>query len=341
VEHHANLLPWARLCRRRFIECGKDGTFEVGAVTEAVARQPRPRLLAVTGASNVTGWLPPIDEIIETAHAHGIPVLVDAAQLAPHRRMPSNADYIAWSGHKMYAPFGSGILIGPRSTFATGDPFLAGGGAVDLVDLDEVAWTDPPDREEAGSPNVIGAVALHAAVDEINRLGLETIVAHDQRIAGSLREGLAAIGGVRLLGPSLGTSTLPVAAFNIEGMHHALVAARLSAEYGIGVRHGCFCAHPYLMRLLGLSTEEIAAYRRSVYAGDHRSIPGAVRASAGINTSGSDIDRFLAAVADVASGRRPPVAYSQEPSTGDYWPAGNLPGWTWSDRATGASCARG
>ena len=91
----------------------------------------------------------------------------------PHRPLPADADFVAWSGHKMYAPFGAGVLIGPRSTFADGDPFLAGGGAVDLVDLDEVMWTDPPEREEAGSPNVIGAVALGAAIDELepHRLG--------------------------------------------------------------------------------------------------------------------------------------------------------------------------
>lgn len=241
----------------------------------------------------------------------------------------------------MYAPFGSGILIGPRSTFSTGDPFLAGGGAVDLVDLDEVAWTDPPEREEAGSPNVIGAVALHAAIDELNRLGWDEVAAHDVRLAGRLREGLANIRGVTLLGRRLGTNTLPVASFNMDGMHHALVAARLSAEYGIGVRHGCFCAHPYLMRLLGLSTAEIAAYREAVYAGDHRNTPGAVRASASINTTDSDVDRFLGAVADIASGRPSPVSYSQDPATGDYWPDGDLPGWTRSDRAMGASCARG
>jgi hypothetical protein len=117
---------------------------------------PWPRLLAITTASNVTGWLPPIDEIIDAAHARGIPVLVDAAQLAAHCRLPAQADYLAWSGHKMYAPFGGGVLIGPRDTFAEGDPFLAGGGAVDLVDLDEVVWTDPPDREEAGSPTSSG-----------------------------------------------------------------------------------------------------------------------------------------------------------------------------------------
>ena len=114
VEHHANLLPWARLCRRRFVECGPDGTFTVDDVTAPSTQHPRPRLLAITGASNVSGWLPPIDEIIDAAHARGMPVLVDAAQLAAHRRLPAQADYLAWSGHKMYAPFGAGVLIGPE-----------------------------------------------------------------------------------------------------------------------------------------------------------------------------------------------------------------------------------
>src|SRR5918996_1222203 len=157
VEHHATLLPWARLCRRRFVECAPDGTFPAADVAAALDNGPRPRLLAVTGASNVTGWLPPVDDIIAAAHERSVPVLVDAAQLAPHRPLPTEADFLAWSGHKMYAPFGAGVLVGPRAVFAEGDPFLAGGGAVDLVDLDEVTWTDPPDREEAGSPNVVGA----------------------------------------------------------------------------------------------------------------------------------------------------------------------------------------
>ena len=125
--------------------------------------RPRPRLLAITGASNVTGWMPPLDAIIAAAHERGVPVLVDAAQLAPHRPLPAGADFLAFSGHKMYAPFGAGALIGPRDAFADGDPFLAGGGAVELVDLDEVVWTAPPEREEAGSPNVLGAVALGVA----------------------------------------------------------------------------------------------------------------------------------------------------------------------------------
>jgi selenocysteine lyase/cysteine desulfurase len=341
VEHHANLLPWARVCQRRFVECGREGTFEVEAVAEAVRTDPRPRLLAVTGASNVSGWMPLLDGLISAAHEEGVPVLVDAAQLAPHRPLPAAADYLAWSGHKMYAPFGSGILIGPRSTFTDGDPFLAGGGAVDLVDLDEVAWTDPPDREEAGSPNVMGAVALHAAIVALGQIGWPAISGHDAELAARLRNGLAGVEGVRLLGPGPAEASLPLATFVVEGLPHSLVAARLSAEFGIGVRHGCFCAHPYLMRLLALSEGEIQSYREAVLAGDRRRIPGAVRASAGINTSPGDVDRFIGAITEIASGRPSPVPYSQDPSTGDYWPEGEVPGWSAEDRAVGASCARG
>ena len=170
VEHHANLLPWGRVAERRYVECSADGTFTVDDVITALDAGKRPpALLAITGASNVTGWLPPLDAVIDAAHHRGVPVVVDAAQLAPHRPLPAAADFLAFSGHKLYAPFGSGALIGPRSLFETGDPFLAGGGAVDLVGLDEVIWTAPPDREEAGSPNVVGAVALHAAIEALGR----------------------------------------------------------------------------------------------------------------------------------------------------------------------------
>jgi selenocysteine lyase/cysteine desulfurase len=341
VEHHANLLPWARLCRRRFVECGPDGTFTSDDVAAALDAGPRPRLLAVTGASNVTGWQPPIDDIIVAAHERDVAVLVDAAQLAPHRPLPAEADFVAWSGHKMYAPFGAGVLVGPRAAFADGDPFLAGGGAVDLVDLDEVAWTDPPDREEAGSPNVIGAVALHAAIDELGHIGWDAIIDHDTHLHQRLRAGLAGIPGVVLFGPdTAGGATLPLVTFTVTGVPHALVAARLSAEHGIGVRHGCFCAHPYLVRLLGLGPDQIARHWDAVRHGDHRHMPGAIRASAGLSTSIDDIDRLIAAVADIASGRPAPLAYHQDPRTGDFHLEDRTPG-PGGDRALGASCARG
>jgi selenocysteine lyase/cysteine desulfurase len=326
VEHHANLLPWARVAQRRWVECDTRGTFTTDDVATALDQHPKPKLLAVTGASNVTGWLPDLAGICAAAHDRGIPTLVDAAQLAPHRPLPDAPDYVVFSGHKLYAPYGSGALIGPRATFDHGDPFLAGGGAVDLVDLDEVIWTSPPEREEAGSPNVVGAVAMAAALRQLEQLGWD-----------------AAIDGVTLLGPSTDTDTLAVAAFTVEGQHHALVAARLSAEHGIGVRHGCFCAHPYLMRLLGLGHEEVAAFREQVMRGDRRQIPGAVRASCGLGTTAADVDALLAAVTTLVGNPEPPVTYTQDPVTGDFWPDGPtaVEGWGDADRPAGAACARG
>jgi selenocysteine lyase/cysteine desulfurase len=345
VEHHANLLPWGRVARRRYVECGRDGTFGVDDVIEGLDRKPVPSLLALTGASNVTGFLPPLSGIVEAAHARGVPVFLDAAQLAPHLPLPAEVDYLAFSGHKMYAPYGTGVLVGPRARFAQGDPFLAGGGAVDLVDLDEVVWTEPPEREEAGSPNVVGAVALEAALVTLTSIGFDAIGAHEARLARHLRRGLADIEGVSLLGPGLDTETLAIGTFTVEGAPHALVAARLSAEWGIGVRHGCFCAHPYLIRLLGLSEGEIADYRTRVLRGDHSAIPGAVRASGGLSTTTADVDALLGAVRTVAedagAGRPPPVAYEQDPRTGDYWPVTDRAGWSTHERESQMSCARG
>lgn len=351
VEHHANLLPWGRVATRRYVECSDSGTFTLESVCDALdAEGPPPALLTVTAASNVTGWLPPIDDIVEAAHLRGVPVVVDAAQLAPHRPLPADADFLAFSGHKLYAPYGSGALIGPRSLFETGDPFLAGGGAVDLVGLDEVVWNAPPDREEAGSPNVIGAVALEAAIEAIGSIGWEAIAEHERALGRRLTAGLRAIEGVRLLGP-LGSPaadpahgpdpTLPAAAFTVEGMHHALVAARLSAEYGIAVRHGCFCAHPYVVRLLGLSDQVVADYRDDVLRGEHLRIPGAVRASAGLGTSGRDVEFLVTAVAELAGGAPPPVPYEQDPATGDFFPLTDLPGWRDAATEPGAACSQG
>ena len=172
------------------------------------------------------------------------------------------------------------------------------------------------------------------------------IRAHEEALARRLRSGLAGIDGVSLLGPPLETETLAIGTFVVEGVPHALVAARLSAEWGIGVRHGCFCAHPYLIRLLGLSPAEILAYRSSVLAGDHSAIPGAVRASCGISTTGSPMStpswppsaRWRPTA---AAGTPPPVPYDQDPRTGDFWPRTDRRGWSEHDRDSSISCARG
>jgi selenocysteine lyase/cysteine desulfurase len=301
---------------------------------------PRPTLLTLTGASNVTGWLPPVAAICEEAHARGVTVVLDAAQLAPHHPVPAGPDFVAWSGHKMYAPFGAGALVGPRAAFETGEPFLAGGGAVDLVDLDEVIWTQPPEREEAGSPNVVGAVALGAAIAEMRAIGWDAVGAHEAALGRALHDGLAGIDGVTVLGPGPGIETLAVATFTVEGLHHGLVAARLAAEWGIGVRHGCFCAHPYLLRLLGLGPTAVAEARALVLAGDRRAIPGAVRASAGIGTDLGDVEALVSAVAELAGGAPTPVPYHQDPASGDFYPESGVAGWWARGEEAGGGCAR-
>jgi selenocysteine lyase/cysteine desulfurase len=188
---------------------------------------------------------------------------------------------------------------------------------------------------------VVGAVALHAAIDTLAEIGWPEIIAHDHRMGHLLREGLADIRRVHVLGPELETDTLPVATFNVEGLSHALVAARLSAEDGIGVRHGCFCAQPYLMWLLGLTDDEVTDFRNEVRRGDRTRMPGAVRASAGINTTEADLSRLLSAVARIAGGAKPPVAYVQDPRTGDFIPDLEFAPWHRGARFHGSSCLPG
>ena len=241
----------------------------------------------------MSGWLPRSrrSSTAHTSAAYRCSSTLPSLRLTdPCRRRRTSSPSAAT---RCTRPFGAGALIGPRTAFLDGDPFLVGGGAVDLVDLDETVWNLPPDREEAGSPNLIGAVALHAAIEALENIGWEAIAAHDAALARQLRSGLAAIPGVRLLGPALDVDTLPIATFLVEGVPHALLAARLSAEFAIGVRHGCFCAHPYLVRLLGLSGEDLEQFRAAARHHDRRSLPGAVRASCGISTSAADIERFL------------------------------------------------
>jgi selenocysteine lyase/cysteine desulfurase len=188
---------------------------------------------------------------------------------------------------------------------------------------------------------VIGAVAFGAAMDELASLGWDAIGRHEAALSARLHDGLRAIDGVHVLGPGPDTETLAVATFTVEGMHHGLVAARLSAEFGVGVRHGCFCAHPYLLRLLGVGAAGVAEARAAVLRGDRSAIPGAVRASCGLGTSSEDVEALLAGVRVVAGADPAPVTYEQDPTTGDFWPTGQAGGWAEADRPTTAACARG
>jgi len=329
VEHHANLLPWKRHAQLRVVDVDSHGAFDVAAVEAALDQHPRPRVLAVSGGSNVTGWLPDLRAIAAAARQRGVLVVVDGAQLVPHRPVDITAlgiDVIAFSGHKMYAPFGAGALIAPRALLAEGEPFLVGGGAVGAVSFDDVIWADGPDRDDAGSPNVLGVVALTAAADELRTDGWSSVLAHEEHLLRALDSELASVPGLHRLGPVTG-DRLPVATFNLDGVPHGLLAARLANEYAIGTRSGCFCAHPYMGRLLGLSDDDVAQFHADVRAGARHRLPGAVRVSANRQTYLTDIPMLGQALREIAASPEDAARYVVD-ERGDYLPRTRTGAWS-------------
>jgi selenocysteine lyase/cysteine desulfurase len=294
VEHHANMLPWRRHDLRvlPFTTCADE-------LLEVVERElDGIELLAVTGASNVTGEVWPLRELAALAHARGAQLFVDAAQLAPHRAIDmtgAGIDHLALSGHKLYAPFGAGALVSRAPL--TGEPLLHGGGAIKLVTLDDVIWADAPDRYEAGSPNVIGAVAFAAACEALGALGMDAIADRERALSAHLHDRLATIDGLTQLALWPGhEDRVGVASFTLDGMRAEDLAARLSAEYAIGVRHGCFCAHPLITRLLRVPEAEARRLHAELRAGREPDLPGAVRASIGLGTTLEDVDALIDAL---------------------------------------------
>lgn len=276
IEHHANLLPWRS---RRVVVAEPSIEATLVALEAELARCPA-ALVAVTGASNVTGELLPVARIAELAHAHGARLSVDAAQLLPHRTVSlaaSGADYLAFSGHKAYAPYGAGALIGPADWLDAAPAFLSGGGAVANVALDRVDWHASPERHEAGTPNVLGIAALAAALSELDRLGEPARLAHERALTERLVRGVAGLRGVRRVqGFTDASDAVGIVTLELERGSVGRIAAALSAEHGISVRAGRFCAHPFFDRVAARAN--------------------GLRASLGVGTSSADVDRFLSAL---------------------------------------------
>lgn len=320
-EHHANLLPWQR---RTFaclpVAASPDELLE--RLEGALRQGSGPRLVAITGASNVTGEIVPLDRVAELAHRHGARLLVDAAQLAPHRPIDmaaSGIDYLAMSGHKLYAPYGAGVLIG-RGDWLGGGPFLRGGGAVKLVTVDDVVWAELPDRQEAGSPNVLGAVALGAACAALAAYGMDRVAADEEALTAFARTRLARVPGFEhytlwgAAAPRVGLFT-----FNLAGYEHERLAAILSAEHGIGVRHGCFCAHPLMIELLRIERAEADGLIEATRRGEHPRLPGAARISFGLGSTRDDVERVACALEAIAADG-PHWPYRLDPLTDEWEP---------------------
>ncbi|WP_306205951.1 aminotransferase class V-fold PLP-dependent enzyme [Actinoplanes sp. RD1] len=288
-EHHANLLPWPKQLRLPV-------TGDPVAAAEAALRSiDGPAVLTVTGASNVTGEVWPLRELAAVAHAHEARFVVDAAQLAPHAPISLDdlgADYIAFSGHKLYAPFGAGALIGRADWLDAAEPYLAGGGASAAVGETpgEVVWATGPARHEGGTPNLPGAVALGAACHALLHADRDALHDREQELLARLRAGLAAVPGVTevsVFGPD--SPRVGIVALAVPGHDPAAIAAALDDQYAIGVRAGQFCAHPLTRHLTG----------RTAAATCDDASTGLLRISFGLGTRDDDVDRLLGALAEL------------------------------------------
>lgn len=293
LEHHSNDLPYRN--RGEVVRVGltSDLRLDLDAIETALAAGDI-KLVAVCGAANITGWMPPIHEIAELAHRHGARICVDAAQLMAHAPIdvrspddPGHIDFLTAAGHKMYAPFGVGFLHGPRDLLDAAPPYLPGGGTASAVSAESVEFMPAPDRHHGGTPNIAGVVGMARVLEFLSEVGMDRVREHELDLLRRAWDGLRAIDGVTIYGPDVLEERVGIIPFNVQDVSDLLVAAVLGEEAGIAVRNGRFCAHLHADRLLA------AQAGNTVEVG----IPaGAVRASFGIYNTREEVDRLVEGV---------------------------------------------
>jgi cysteine desulfurase/selenocysteine lyase len=332
MEHHSNELPWRKVGKVVHIDINPDGTINTSDFDEKLSKyKGKICLVAISGASNVTGYINPIHDYARKAHEAGAQIAIDAAQLAPHRpinirpkRHPEHIDYLAFSAHKIYAPYGIGVLVADRSVFEHGDPAYVGGGTVDIVDLESAYWKDLPEREEAGTPDIVGVVALAKVITLIEEVGFDSIIEHEAGLTSYALEKLNGIPEIVIYGdrdPKNARNRLGVISLNVKDMDHALVSAILSYEGGIGVRNGCFCAHPYVKCLLGVTPEQAKEVEKHILARDRSTIPGTFRISFGLYNTREEIDQFCKVLSKIIK-KEYTGKYLLDKERGEYYPEG-------------------
>ena len=296
MEHHSNDLPWRGKCNLKYVEVREDGRININDIEELVDKyRERIKYITITGASNVTGYINDIKRIAKLIHKYGGKIIVDGAQLVPHKRVSmcqedssENIDFLVFSGHKIYAPFGSGAIIGLKESFNMNPPDSKGGGTVDLVLDDREIWLNTPEKNEAGTPNLFGAVAIMEAMKEVERIGFDTIEKNEKELLKYIIDGLKDLSRVRLYADNENINDrLGILVFTIDGMSYEEVGENLSEVRGIGVRQGGFCSHPYTRRVLGIADNELQNYISK------NGVPGLVRVSLGIYNTKKEANIFL------------------------------------------------
>ncbi|EEP8865731.1 cysteine desulfurase [Listeria monocytogenes] len=264
LEHHSNLIPWQQLAKRKgavlkYIELEEDGTISVEQAKKTIGEKTK--IVALAHVSNVLGTITPMKEIAAIAHQFGAVILVDGAQAVPHMEVDVvdlDADFYAFSGHKMMAPTGIGALYGKRELLDAMEPTEFGGEMIDFVELYDSTWKELPWKFEAGTPIIGGAIALGAAIDYLAEVGLANIHAHEQALASYAIEEMSKIEGITIYGPKDASKRCGLLTFNLEGAHPHDIATILD-EDGIAIRAGHHCAQP-LMKWLDVSSTARASF---------------------------------------------------------------------------------
>lgn len=299
MEHHSNDLPWRNKCDLKYVEVNEDGRININEIEELIERyKEKVKYITITGASNVTGYINDIRKISGLIHKYGGKIIVDGAQLVPHKKIYmykkdslENIDFLVFSGHKIYAPFGSGAIIGLRKDFNNNLPDTKGGGTVEYVIDNNQLWLNTPEKNEAGTPNLFGAVAIMEAMKEIEKIGFERIEKNEKELLQYLINGLKELNRVKLYADNdCIDDRLGILVFTIDGMKYYEVGEKLSEIKAIWVRQGGFCSHPYTRRVLGIPNNQLQEYINK------NGIPGLVRVSLGIYNSKKEANIFLETV---------------------------------------------
>ncbi|MBF2544323.1 cysteine desulfurase [Listeria seeligeri] len=264
LEHHSNLIPWQQLAKRKgavlkYIELEEDGTISIEQAEKTITEKTK--IVALAHVSNVLGTITPIKEIAALAHKVGAVILVDGAQAVPHMEVDVvdlDADFYAFSGHKMMAPTGIGALYGKRELLDKMEPTEFGGEMIDFVELYDSTWKELPWKFEAGTPIIGGAIALGAAIDYLTEIGIDTIHAYEQELVSYAIEQMSKLEGITIYGPTDASKRCGLVTFNIEGAHPHDVATILD-EDGVAIRAGHHCAQP-LMKWLDVSSTARASF---------------------------------------------------------------------------------
>jgi cysteine desulfurase/selenocysteine lyase len=283
MEHHSNIVPWQLLCQRtgatfRWLPIDDHGRLVESAIDEIIT--DRTKIVAFVHQSNALGTINPVSRIVARAHAVGALTVVDASQSAPHLPLDVQAlgaDFVAFTGHKLYGPTGVGVLWGRYDLLAELPPFLGGGEMIETVDLTGTTYAAPPHRFEAGTPMIAEAVGLGAAIDYLSAIGMDNVAAHERELVAHALDGLASVDGLRIIGPTDTVDRGAAIAFTLAGVHPHDVAQLLD-EQGIAVRAGHHCARPVCVRY---------------------GIAATTRASFGIYTTLEEIDALVAGVQKV------------------------------------------